>query len=49
MYDRGRCWEISDERERQGIWSVADLYSLYKVVLIGGTYVRSWSASSGES
>ena len=45
----GRRLVISEEIGSRGIRRAADLYSLCKVVLMGGTYVMIWSASSGES
>ena len=48
-YVTGSRLVISDEIGSLGIRRAADLYNLCKVVVMGGTYVRSWSASSGES
>jgi len=45
----GRRLVISEDSGRRGMCVAAELKSFLKVHVIGGTYVRSWSASAGES
>jgi len=47
--EEGRRLVISEDSGRRGMRVAAELKSFFRVLVIGGTYVRSWSTLAGES